>query len=192
MNSSKLLLGTIIALAISLSVFATVSLVDQVYAAKYPYKAQLSGKNEVPPVQTKATGEAEFTKVANDTMKYRVNVTGLTNASMAHLHQGKAGANGEVVVSLLNTPTSKDKNTAYGQIIRGNISDSSLVGPMKGKTLNDLAAAMESGDIYANVHTAQHKDGEIRGQMSLEAKPSGSANATKSTNSTVGFSTLTE
>ena len=189
MNSSKLLIGTIIALAISLSVFATVSLVDQVYAAKYPYKAQLSGNNEVPPVQTKATGEGEFTKVANATMKYRVNITGISNATGAHIHMGKMGANGDVIADLLNTPTSKDKDTAYGMIIRGNISDSSLKGPMQGKTLNDLATAIESGDVYVNVHTAGHKNGEVRGQLSLEGKPSGSTN---STNSTVGFSTLTE
>jgi hypothetical protein len=41
-----------------------------------------------------------------------------------------------------------------------------------------------------NVHTAQHKDGEIRGQLSLEGGKQKAS--TNSTNSTVGFSTLTE
>ena len=191
MSSSKYVYASLLAVAISLSVFVTLSVLDQAYAAKYPYKAQLSGKNEVPAVQTKANGEGEFTKVANATMKYRVNVTGISNATGAHIHMGKMGANGDVVADLLNTPTSKDKDTAYGMIIRGNISDSSLKGPMQGKTLNDLATAIESGNIYVNVHTAEHQNGEIRGQLSLEGKPSGS-NSTKSTNSTVGFSTLTE
>jgi CHRD domain len=189
MNSNRYMVVTILAIATSLSVFATLSLIDQVYAAKYPYKAPLSGKDEVPPVESSATGEAEFTKVANDTMKYRVNMTGISNASAAHIHQGKAGENGDIVVDLLNTPTSKGKDTAYGMIFRGNISDSSLKGPMQGKTLSDLATAMESGDTYVNVHTAAHKDGEIRGQLSLTEKPAGAKNAT---NATVGFSTLTE
>ena len=67
----------------------------------------------------------------------------------------KAGENGDIIADLLNTPTSKDKDTAYGMIFRGNMSDSSLKGPMQGKTLDDLAAAMDSGDVYVNVHTAE-------------------------------------
>ena len=189
MNPSKLLFASILALAISLTVLLSVSMVDQIHAAKYPYKAQLSGQDEVPAVETSATGEAEFTLPANGTMKYRVNVTGISNASAAHIHMGKAGENGDVIVDLLNAPESKDKDTAYGMIFRGNITDSILTGPMKGKTLDDLAAAIESGDTYVNVHTSEHKDGEIRGQLSNTDKPeqSGSSNSTD-----VGFSTLTE
>ena len=196
MNPSKLLFASILALAISLTVLLSVSMVDQIHAAKYPYKAQLSGQDEVPAVETSATGEAEFTLPANDTMKYRVNVTGISNASAAHIHMGKAGENGDVIVDLLNAPESKDKDTAYGMIFRGNITDSILTGPMQGKTLDDLAAAMESGDTYVNVHTAEHQDGEIRGQLSNTDKEqsgsSGSSNSSSSNSSEVGFSTLTE
>jgi CHRD domain len=189
MNPSKLLFASTFVLAISLAILVSVSLVDQTFAAKYPYKAQLNGQNEVPKTESTATGEAEFTAPVNDTIKYRVNITGLSNASMAHIHMGKAGENGAPVVDLLNTPTSKDKDTAYGMIFRGNISDSSLKGALQGKTLDDLAAAMDSGDTYVNVHTAQHPDGEIRGQLSNTDKPQ----TAQSTNSTeVGFSTLTE
>jgi hypothetical protein len=89
----------------------------------------------------------------------------------------------------LNTPTSKDKVTAYGIIFRGNLTDSGLKGPMQGKTLGDLAAAMDSGDAYVNVHTAENPNGEVRGQIANTDKPE----AAESTNSTeVGFSTLTE
>ena len=189
MNPSKLLFASILGLAISLSVLLTVSLVDQIHAAKYPYKATLSGQNEVPPVETSATGEAEFTAPANDTIKYRINVTGIMNASAAHIHMAKEGENGDVIAALLNTPTSKEKDTAYGMIFRGNLTDSSLKGAMEGKTLDDLAAAMDSGDTYVNVHTAEHPDGEIRGQIANTDMPE----AAESSNSTeVGFSTLTE
>jgi hypothetical protein len=59
---------------------------------------------------------------------------------------------------------------------------------MEGKTLDDLAAAMDSGETYVNVHTAENPDGELRGQLSNVDKPQA-----ESTNSTeVGFSTLTE
>jgi hypothetical protein len=186
MNSNKFLLATILALAVSLSVLLTLSIAGEAYAVSYPYEGELSGQNEVPPVQSSATGKAEFTIPANGTMKYRVNVTGISNASMAHIHMAKAGENGEVIADLLRTPTSKDKDTAYGMIFRGNLTDTSIKGPMQGKTIDDLAAAMDSGETYVNVHTTAHPDGEIRGQVVNTDKPEAS------TNSTVGFSTLTE
>jgi hypothetical protein len=189
MNTSKLLFASILGLAISLSVLLTASLMDQVHAAKYPYDAALSGKNEVPPTQSSATGKAEFTAPANNTIKYRVNVTGISNATGAHIHMGKQGENGDVIADLLNTPTSKDKDTAYGMIFRGNLSDSSLKGPMQGKTIGDLATAMDSGETYVNVHTTDNPNGEIRGQLSNTDKPQ-SAESSNSTD--VGFSTLTE
>jgi hypothetical protein len=192
MNPSKLLLASILALAISLTILVSVSLVEQTFAAKYPYKAQLSGQNEVPKTDSSATGEAEFTIPVNDTIKYRVNITGISNASMAHIHMGKAGENGDPVVDLLNTPTSKDKDTAYGMIFRGNITDSSLKGALQGKTLDDLAAAMDSGDTYVNVHTAENPNGEIRGQLSNTDKPQASGSGNSTNSSEVGFSTLTE
>jgi len=195
MNSSKLLFASILALAFSLSVLLTVSIVDQIHAAKYPYDAPLSGENEVPPVQTSATGEAEFTVLENDTIKYvvQINSTGMFNASAAHIHAGKEGENGEVVIDLLGTPTSKDKVTAYGMIFRGNLTDAGLKGPMQGQTLNDLIAAMDSGDTYVNVHTAANPDGEIRGQIVNSEAPGAETSTNEtSTNSSVGFSTLTE
>lgn len=163
---------------------------DQAYAAKrYPYNAPLSGQNEVPPVESTATGEADFKALANGTIGYRVNITGISNASAAHIHQAKEGENGDIIVDLLHTPTSKDKDTAYGMIFRGNLTDSSLKGPMQGKTLNELASAMDSGETYVNVHTTAHPDGEIRGQIS---NTENAEDSTNSANSTVGFSTLTE
>jgi hypothetical protein len=187
MDSNKYLLATILGLSASLTVLLTVLTVDQIYAAKYPYDAPLSGENEVPPVETNATGEGEFTVPANGTIKYRVDITGISNASAAHIHMAKAGENGEIIVDLLNTPTSKESNkkNVTGMIFRGNLTDTSLKGPMQGKTIDDLAAAMDAGDTYVNVHTAANPDGEIRGQVvnsELDA----------STNSSVGFSTLTE
>lgn len=195
MNSSKLLFASILALAFSLSVLLTVSIVDQIHAAKYPYDAPLSGENEVPPVQTSATGEAEFTVLENDTIKYvvQINSTGMFNASAAHIHAGKEGENGEVVIDLLGTPTSKDKVTAYGMIFRGNLTDAGLKGPMQGQTLDDLITAMDSGDTYVNVHTAANPDGEIRGQIVNSEAPGAETSTNEtSTNSSVGFSTLTE
>lgn len=186
MNPSKMLFAGILALSVSLSIMLTVSIIDQIYAAKYPYAAPLSGKNEVPPTESSATGESDIAAPANGNIKYRINITGISNATGAHIHMAKSGENGDVVADLLNSPTSKHKDTAFGMIIRGNITESGLKGPLQGKTIDDLAAAMDEGDTYVNVHTANNPDGEIRGQIINEEKPA------VTTNSTVGFSTLTE
>src|SRR5690349_17378819 len=80
-----------------------------------------------------AGGEAKFTSMNNDTgLKYRVNITGIADATGAHIHTAKEGKNGAVVVDLLKN--SKKNSNSNGMVIRGNITDSSLTGPMKGKT----------------------------------------------------------
>ncbi len=162
--SSTILLGTISSISAN------------VFAAKF--SATLSGNNEVPPVDTKATGTTTYRTAANETViKYKVNVTGFSDATGAHIHMGKAGANGDVIVDLLKD--GKKNPTKIGMAIRGNITDSDLTGPMQGKTLSDLISAINSGDTYTNVHTPGHPDGEIRGQIE-----SGSGNAGSSGNQT--------
>lgn len=174
--NSRLLLTTVLLLAVSLSALLTLPTIDQIYAVKRIYDAPLSGENEVPPTPSTATGLAEFTRPVNDTIKYRINITGIADATGAHIHSGQAGENGEVVADLLTSM--KVKDVSYGMTIRGNISDSSLKGPMEGKTLEDLVTAMDSGQTYVNIHTAQHPDGEIRGQIINTEKSAASANST--------------
>jgi hypothetical protein len=149
--------------AILLAFLLVVStLYNMAFAA--PFTALMSGDQEVPPVDTTATGKTTFRTSNNDTlMKYKVNITGFSDATAAHIHMGKAGSNGDVIVDLL---TGMKKNpTKLGMAIRGNITDSSLTGPMQGKTLADLVTAINNGDTYVNVHTQTHPDGEIRGQI---------------------------
>jgi CHRD domain len=186
---SGLLLVTFLVLAVSLSALLTLSTVDQAHAVKRIYDAPLSGENQVPPAQSNATGLAEFTPPVNDAIKYRINITGIFAATGAHMYSGQAGENGEVIADLM-TDTTKNNDVSYGMTIRGNLSDSSLKGPMQGKTLDDLVAEMDSGQTYVNILTTQHPDGEIRGQIINSEKAE--ADAGSSTNATVGFSTLTE
>jgi hypothetical protein len=143
------------------------------YAQNQQYRAKLDGNNEVPPVNTTAEGVINF-KTKNDMMTWKMNVTGITEGTGAHIHQGKIGENGDIVVDLMKV--SKHSDTAKGMIMRGNVTDSSLTGPMEGKTVADLQTAMTNGDTYVNVHTDDHPDGEIRGQVKLK----GGDNATDS------------
>lgn len=108
-----------------------------------------------------------------------MNVTGITDTTRAHIHQGKIGENGDVIVDLQKV--SKHSDTEQGMILRGNITDSSLSGPMTGKALTDVKAAMGAGDTYVNVHSQDHPDGEIRGQIEVKGSGTNASNATAST-----------
>lgn len=153
-----------------------------------PFTALMSGKQEVPPVDTNAFGKATFRTKSNDTwIDYKINITGFSEATAAHIYTGKAGATGNVIVDLL---TGKKENpTRLGMAIRGNITDSSLVGPMQGKSLADLISAINNGDTYVNVRTQTHADGEIRGQLqqgNLEMAELISSNQTSSSRALIG------
>lgn len=129
------------------------------------FTATLSGKNEVPAKDTKATGTSEFT-ISRDgkIMTYIVNVKDIDKATMAHIHQGKTGENGPIVVTLFKATTATGSKN--GILARGTITSDKLEGPLKGKQISDLVKLIEDGNAYANVHTQQNPKGEIRGEIS--------------------------
>lgn len=128
--------------------------ISMVSAAHPPqiFQAKLSGNNEVPPVTTSATGIAQF-QLSPDgkALSYTLTVNNINTVTMAHIHQGKAGENGQPVAPL--------------SVGKGTITSSDLIGPLAGKQVSDLVNLINSGQAYANVHTEQHKNGEIRGQI---------------------------
>jgi hypothetical protein len=141
------------------------------------YTATLSGGEEVPPRTTTAAGKAEF-RVSDDgkSITYKVTITNeITNLVAGHIHVGKKGENGAVVVNLVpaGQPGNGKKSGVVGE---GTITAANLAGPMAGKTIADLIAALDSGDTYVNLHTNDGTEpqnsgpgdfpgGEIRGQI---------------------------
>ena len=165
MQHNRDLLLLMVVGTISLSIFSVADS-KYVYGVAWPYKAELSGQNVVSPVATSASGLAKFRMIDNDTaIRYRVNMTDISNVTGGHIHTGKVGQNGEVVVDLFQIGFSKHKETSYGMILRGNITDAILEGPMKVKTIADLVALMETGVAYVDIHTKKYTEGEIRGQI---------------------------
>jgi len=130
------------------------------------FTAKMTGKEEVPPHDTKATGNAEFTLSADGkTMSYKVDVMNIDKVTMAHIHQGKVGENGPPVVWLFNS-SSNPTGTMNGMLSQGKITSNDLVGPLKDKQMSDLVKLINDGQAYANVHTEPNPKGEIRGQIS--------------------------
>ena len=83
--------------------------------------------------------------------------------TMAHIHKGKAGENGPIVVTFFTSPTPRGiiPFTTYGDLRANN-----LEGPLAGKQLSDLINMINNGEAYVNVHTQANPKGEIRGQLS--------------------------
>jgi hypothetical protein len=128
------------------------------------YNAHLSGREEVPAVDTKAQGELVIHTMKDGAeLHFKLNVANIDNVTAAHLHHGAAAENGPVVVSLFMGPATA--GAVNGQLAEGTITAGSLAGPLAGKTLDDLAAEIAAGKIYVNVHTTAHPNGEIRGQV---------------------------
>jgi CHRD domain len=122
-------------------------------------KVNLTGSEEVPPVQTSATGVAEFIVGGTDSIGYSVKATNLEGATAGHVHLGATGVNGPVVVTLFKYDTPMNEVSE-----NGTITADKLEGPLAGKQISDLAAAGANGTLYVNVHTEQNPNGEIRGQ----------------------------
>jgi hypothetical protein len=164
---------------VSLILVATAT--TQSYAQNEKYRAKLDGNNEVPPVNTTSEGVINF-KTKSGMMTWKMNVTGINDATAANIHQGKVGEKGDIIVDLMKV--SKHKDTAKGMLMRGNVTDASLTGAMAGKTVADLQTAIANGDTYVNLATSDHPDGEIRGQVKLKGSNATDSSVTDSTNST--------
>jgi hypothetical protein len=128
--------------------------------AQVPQKIimNLSGSEEVPPVQTEATGVAEFTPGENS-VGYSINATNIEGVTAGHIHLGKQGENGPIVVTLFKYDSPMNQVSE-----NGTFTADKLEGPLAGKELSDLAIAGANGTLYANIHTQQNPNGEIRGQ----------------------------
>jgi hypothetical protein len=116
-------------------------------AAMMNFKANLSGKTEVPPNATAGSGTVTATyDTDSKKLTWKGSYSGLTGpATAAHFHgPAPAGKNAGVMVPIAPATS-----------------------PLEGSaTLNDAQAkALMDGDMYVNVHTAENKGGEIRGQL---------------------------
>jgi hypothetical protein len=157
----------IVALAI-ITVGATIDFPTSAFAGEQQeeerFITELTGFEEVPPVNnTSAIGVAEF-KLGQDNIMYIVNVTDIENVTAAHIHSGQVGENGPIVITLFkeDTPTTTMTTEVLSE---GNITATNLEGPMAGKLLSNLTSAMSNDQTYVNVHTQQNPNGEIRGQI---------------------------
>lgn len=135
------------------------------------FRASLSGDNEVPAVDTSATGQVKFQLNHEGTeLDYKLIVANIDGVTQAHIHCGPADANGPVVAFLFGfVDGGVDVNgiLAEGTVTPGDViaRPDSTVCPGGVADFDDLIEQMMNGNTYVNVHTVANPPGEIRGQI---------------------------
>ena len=112
------------------------------------YFVDLDGAQEVPPVTTEATGRGAVTLgIESGALVANLHTTGVDDATAAHIHEGAAGENGDVLVGLTQDAT---------DVTIWSVADTLTA---------EQVATMRSGSTYFNVHTPANEGGGIRGQI---------------------------
>lgn len=114
------------------------------------FAAHLSGNQQNPAVTSDASGTGYFT-LTDTGLVFAITLDGLEIAN-AHFHGGVLGANGGVVRGIASDFVN---NTARG-VWKATDAQPLTV---------ELLAALLSGNLYINAHTAANPGGEIRGQV---------------------------
>src|SRR6185436_4369439 len=105
------------------------------------------------PRDTPAHGQATV-KLSKDgtTLVCKLNVDDISNVVQAHIHVGGPDVAGPVVAFLYGVVPSGG-GPVEGRLSRVEVTQANLVGPLAGHSLDDLMAAIRSGQAYVNVHT---------------------------------------
>jgi len=128
-------------------------------SAIYKYRSSLTAGGEVPKPAGAAGAKGVFTATVTGTgstrtISWKLTFSGLSGKAMAaHVHKGKAGVAGAVIVPLCGPCTSGQSG--------------------KAKISTNVADVLEHGGAYVNVHPAKNMGGEIRGQVKLTGETGG-------------------
>jgi CHRD domain-containing protein len=106
----------------------------------------LTGDQEVPAVTTAAKGAGKITIGEDKTVSGSIKTSGIAGVA-AHIHEAPTGKNGPPIITL-------EKK-----------SDSEWAVPAGSKLTDAQYESFKAGNLYVNIHSAEHKGGEIRTQL---------------------------
>jgi hypothetical protein len=115
-------------------------------ASAQDVKVKLVGAEETPPVTTSATGTGTIKIGADKAVSGTITTKGI-DGTVAHIHEGAPGVAGPPIITL--TKSGDDK----------------WLVPPDSKLTDEQYASFKAGNLYVNVHSAEHKPGEIRAQL---------------------------
>jgi hypothetical protein len=109
-------------------------------------KVSLTGAEETPAVTTSAKGTGKISIAKDHTVKGSIKTTGIEGVA-AHIHVGAPGQAGPPIITLTKG------------------ADGTWTIPEGSKLTDEQFANFTGGNLYVNVHSAEHKSGEIRAQL---------------------------
>jgi aldose sugar dehydrogenase len=132
------------------------------------FEATLTGDQEVPPVDTTMRGDAEI-EVENNRLEFELRVSNNTNEIFAaHIHCAPPSESGPIGVTLFMGTFTEER----GLLAQGNITAPDANNECGWTDVDNIIAAIESGNTYVNVHTTEESggfpSGEIRGNLILD------------------------
>jgi hypothetical protein len=107
---------------------------------------QLSGAEETPPVTTSASATGTIKITADKSVTGSIKASGI-DGTVAHIHVGGPGQSGPPIITL-----TKGADGVWSV-------------PEGSKLTDDQYASFKAGNLYVNVHSVEHKPGEIRAQL---------------------------
>ena len=138
-------------------------------------RADLSGDEEVPVVQTPGKGQLRLLIYPDgSSIGYELSYSGLqADVTQAHIHLGQPSVNGAISVFLCsnlgNGPAGTQACPARSGTISGLINTAAVIGPdaqgIAPGQIDRLIDAIRERFTYVNVHTTRSPGGEIRGQI---------------------------
>jgi hypothetical protein len=145
---------------ITMTLFIASAVVNDISSTTFAQKsegahflAELSDKSTVGSASTNATGNAIFTvSEGGNKISYTVNMMRVNHITDVALVFSTAGHAGNIALLRLGSQHGAT-GPINGLLVRGNITSSNLVGPLKGKHILDLAKDMLDGNIYLQVST---------------------------------------
>ncbi len=145
-------------------VFSALAVVSSANAAQWILSANLLASNEVPPVNSPATGSflGTYDDATNSLVVSSMGVSGFVgNLTVSHIHVGAAGVAGGVTLDF--GPASNWTNNGGG---------SYTYNPPGAFIFNQANEnALLTGGTYVNVHSTFAPGGEVRGQILATAVP---------------------
>jgi hypothetical protein len=109
-------------------------------------KVELTGAQETPPVATSATGTGTIKISVDRTISGEIKTSGIEGTS-AHIHIGAPGQSGPPIITLKKGADGTWKVPSGAQVTEAQY------------------RSFKSGNLYINVHSAEHQPGEIRAQL---------------------------
>lgn len=141
--------------------------------------ANLIGWQEVPAIASAGTATFRARIAADDSsFDWELTYSGLTNVTQSHIHVGQKGVSGSIVIFLCTNlgnaaPPAVASSVKTCPPSAGTVTGTATAANVIGVAAQGIPAggfavvldAIRNGAAYANLHTAAHAGGEIRGQL---------------------------